>query len=191
MHMQGERDYRELKGQTGPLVYPAGFVYIFAFLHEVTGGGNIAAGQAAFAVIYMLTQAVVLWLYVKAQVCAAGNLHFSLTPLPPFQPGAACSAAVCLVWQHPTYPRADFCTHESGLIPDYRGPLTSIMGARQGHHLRHRHTCFCCSASNLVIGKCVMTRFHTLRCTGGASMGIATSGAFKADALHLHSQAVQ
>ena len=66
--MQGERDYRELKGQTGPLVYPAGFVYIFSALHRFTGGGNIAAGQAAFAVIYMLTQAVVLWLYVKAQV---------------------------------------------------------------------------------------------------------------------------
>lgn len=66
--MQGERDYRELKGQTGPLVYPAGFVYIFAFLHKLTGGGNIAAGQAAFTAIYLLTQAVVLWLYVKAQV---------------------------------------------------------------------------------------------------------------------------
>ncbi len=70
--MQGERDYRELKGQTGPLVYPAGFVYVFAFLHKLTGGGDIAAGQAAFTAIYLLTQAVVLWLYVKAQV----------TPLP-------------------------------------------------------------------------------------------------------------
>lgn len=68
--LQGERDYRELKGQTGPLVYPAGFVYIFAFLHKVTGGGGIAAGQAAFTAIYLLTQAVVLWLYVKAQVCS-------------------------------------------------------------------------------------------------------------------------
>ncbi len=67
--LQGERDYTKLQGQTGPLVYPAGFVYIFAFLHRITGGGNIAAGQAVFAVIYLLTQAVVLWLYIKAQVC--------------------------------------------------------------------------------------------------------------------------
>ncbi len=68
--MQGELDYKELKGQTGPLVYPAGFVYIFSGLHKLTQGGNIAAGQAAF---YMLTQAVVLWLYVKAKVhCQCG-----------------------------------------------------------------------------------------------------------------------
>ena len=67
--MQGERNYTKLQGQTGPLVYPAGFVYIFAFLHRITGGGNIAAGQAVFAVIYLLIQATVLWLYIKAQVC--------------------------------------------------------------------------------------------------------------------------
>ena len=80
--MQGERDYRELKGQTGPLVYPAGFVYIFAFLHKVTGEGNIAAGQAAFTAIYIVTQAVVLWLYVKAQVWQLALLmHVLLCPL--------------------------------------------------------------------------------------------------------------
>ena len=69
LFLQGERDYTKLQGQTGPLVYPAGFVYIFTFLHRITGGGNIAAGQAVFAVIYLMTQAVVLWLYIKAQVC--------------------------------------------------------------------------------------------------------------------------
>ena len=72
--LQGERDYRELKGQTGPLVYPAGFVYVFAFLHKVTRGGGIAAGQAAFTAVYLVAQAVVLWLYVKAQVRSLRSL---------------------------------------------------------------------------------------------------------------------
>jgi alpha-1,3-mannosyltransferase len=29
---KGEYNYANLKGQTGPLVYPAGFVWIFMFL---------------------------------------------------------------------------------------------------------------------------------------------------------------
>jgi hypothetical protein len=66
---QGELDYRQLKGQTGPLVYPAGFVYIFAFLRWLTRGGDILAAQYVFAVLYMATQAVVLWLYIRAKAC--------------------------------------------------------------------------------------------------------------------------
>ena len=34
----GERDYRNLKGDTGPLVYPAGFLYIYSAFQYVTGG---------------------------------------------------------------------------------------------------------------------------------------------------------
>ncbi|PKI37182.1 hypothetical protein CRG98_042428 [Punica granatum] len=34
----GERDYGNLKGDTGPLVYPAGFLYVYSFLQYVTGG---------------------------------------------------------------------------------------------------------------------------------------------------------
>ena len=41
--MQGERDYTKLKGDTGPLVYPAGFVYLFAWLKAATGGSVQAA----------------------------------------------------------------------------------------------------------------------------------------------------
>ena len=41
--MQGERDYTKLKGDTGPLVYPAGFVYLFAWLKSATGGSVQAA----------------------------------------------------------------------------------------------------------------------------------------------------
>ncbi|RVW54627.1 Dol-P-Man:Man(5)GlcNAc(2)-PP-Dol alpha-1,3-mannosyltransferase [Vitis vinifera] len=36
--LQGERDYTNLKGDTGPLVYPAGFLYVYSAIHYVTGG---------------------------------------------------------------------------------------------------------------------------------------------------------
>lgn len=44
----GEFDYTKLRGDTGPLVYPAGFVYIFAALHWITSQGtNIGLGVCA------------------------------------------------------------------------------------------------------------------------------------------------
>ena len=36
--IEGERDYSNLKGDTGPLVYPAGFLYIYSAIQYVTGG---------------------------------------------------------------------------------------------------------------------------------------------------------
>lgn len=42
--LQGELDYAKLKGDTGPLVYPAGFVYLFAWLRRLTGS-SVAAAQ--------------------------------------------------------------------------------------------------------------------------------------------------
>jgi alpha-1,3-mannosyltransferase len=65
----GERDYRKLKGDTGPLVYPAGFVYLYAFLRWVTDGGqNIFRAQLIFAAFYVTTTATVFKIYslVKA-----------------------------------------------------------------------------------------------------------------------------
>jgi alpha-1,3-mannosyltransferase len=35
--LNGELDYTKLGGHTGPLVYPAGFVYIFSVLYWITG----------------------------------------------------------------------------------------------------------------------------------------------------------
>lgn len=43
--LDGERNYSNLKGDTGPLVYPAGFVYVFSFLRWLTDEGtNILKG---------------------------------------------------------------------------------------------------------------------------------------------------
>eukprot|EP00474_Spongospora_subterranea_P010641 CRZ11099.1 hypothetical protein [Spongospora subterranea] len=53
----GERDYMSIRGGTGPLVYPAGFLYIFAWLRQVTyDGTDIRAAQTIFAAIYLATQ---------------------------------------------------------------------------------------------------------------------------------------
>lgn len=67
LYQAGERDYTAIKGDTGPLVYPAGHVYIYSLLHELTNKGqNIALGQYIFAGIYIATLIVVLSCYTKA-----------------------------------------------------------------------------------------------------------------------------
>ncbi|KAL4856028.1 Dol-P-Man:Man(5)GlcNAc(2)-PP-Dol alpha-1 [Chlorella vulgaris] len=81
--LQGERDYEQLKGGTGPLVYPAGFVYLFAGLKQLTAGSVVAA-QYVFAGLYLVTQATVMALYIRtaslppwslALLCASRRLH--------------------------------------------------------------------------------------------------------------------
>jgi len=71
---QGERDYINISGSTGPLVYPAGFLYLFSGLRAVTGG-DVPSAQAAFAALYLATQAVVLALYVCAKVGSVGQTY--------------------------------------------------------------------------------------------------------------------
>jgi alpha-1,3-mannosyltransferase len=60
--LDGEYDYRKIYGNTGPLVYPAGFLYLFGFLQWVTDR-QVAHAQIIFLGIYALTQAVVFVLY--------------------------------------------------------------------------------------------------------------------------------
>lgn len=67
----GERNYLNIKGNTGPLVYPAGFLYIFGFLKRITGEGtDIFRAQVIFAGIYIVTLAVSLILYAKGKLPA-------------------------------------------------------------------------------------------------------------------------
>ncbi|KAJ3191681.1 dolichyl-P-Man:Man(5)GlcNAc(2)-PP-dolichol alpha-1,3-mannosyltransferase [Irineochytrium annulatum] len=69
MYQAGERDYSKIKGDTGPLVYPAGHVQVFALLHQLTDmGTNIGRAQVIFAGIYMLTLASVFAIYSHSKM---------------------------------------------------------------------------------------------------------------------------
>jgi alpha-1,3-mannosyltransferase len=64
--LKGELNYYNLKGDTGPLVYPAVFLYIFGALHQVTNGGtNIRLAQWIFAGIYIINLIVVFAIYIS------------------------------------------------------------------------------------------------------------------------------
>ena len=66
--ISGERDYTKIKGDTGPLVYPAAHVYTFTGLYHITDEGkDIFLAQQIFGVLYMATLAVVMLCYWKAK----------------------------------------------------------------------------------------------------------------------------
>ncbi|KAL8548626.1 hypothetical protein ACS0TY_007785 [Phlomoides rotata] len=63
----GERDYSKLKGDTGPLVYPAGFLYLYSAIQNVTGGAVYTA-QILFGILYIVNLGIVLLIYLKMDV---------------------------------------------------------------------------------------------------------------------------
>lgn len=64
--INGTYDYTKLKGETGPLVYPAGFLYFFSTLYMITGKGvNIKLAQYIFGGFYMLMYSLVLFIMRK------------------------------------------------------------------------------------------------------------------------------
>ncbi|KAJ1908215.1 dolichyl-P-Man:Man(5)GlcNAc(2)-PP-dolichol alpha-1,3-mannosyltransferase [Coemansia sp. IMI 209127] len=70
----GERNYLKLAGDTGPLVYPAGFVWIYRALRAATdGGADIRRAQHIFMAVYLATMAAVLAIYGRAQ--SHGRIH--------------------------------------------------------------------------------------------------------------------
>lgn len=63
-YVEGEYNYRNIRGNTGPLVYPAGFLYLFALLRYWTNlGTNIRTAQYIFMIFYLLIQLCVLYIY--------------------------------------------------------------------------------------------------------------------------------
>ncbi|XP_058274628.1 dol-P-Man:Man(5)GlcNAc(2)-PP-Dol alpha-1,3-mannosyltransferase [Hemibagrus wyckioides] len=84
--INGTYDYTQLKGDTGPLVYPAGFVYIFSVLYYITDQGlNIRLAQYLFASFYLITLFLVFRIYHRTKkvppyvfffvCCASYRIH--------------------------------------------------------------------------------------------------------------------
>ncbi|KAI5316153.1 PREDICTED: dol-P-Man Man(5)GlcNAc(2)-PP-Dol [Prunus dulcis] len=65
--LDGERDYGNLKGDTGPLVYPAGFLYFYSAVRYVTGG-EVYPAQILFGVLYVINLGIILFIYGKTDV---------------------------------------------------------------------------------------------------------------------------
>lgn len=68
-YLDGEYDYTMIKGNTGPLVYPAAHLYIYSGLYRVTDGGNdILVAQIIFAGLYLGVLSLVMACYRMAKV---------------------------------------------------------------------------------------------------------------------------
>lgn len=66
--INGTFDYSKLRGDTGPLVYPAGFVYVYSIFYFLTDRGrNIKLAQYVFIVVYLIQLYYVLRIYIKTK----------------------------------------------------------------------------------------------------------------------------
>eukprot|EP01133_Synstelium_polycarpum_P015200 gene15200-17986_t len=73
----GERNYMKLEGNTGPVVYPAGFIYVYTLLYHATQQGvSILTAQYIFVGIYVALVAVVFALYSRSKAVPAYVLIF-------------------------------------------------------------------------------------------------------------------
>lgn len=65
----GERNYSMISGATGPLVYPAGHLYIYSVFHSITNGGKtIVTAQYIFTFLYLVNLLTVLLIHAKVQL---------------------------------------------------------------------------------------------------------------------------
>ncbi|KAI4524359.1 glycosyltransferase family 58 protein [Schizophyllum commune Loenen D] len=79
IYIEGERDYTKISGPTGPLVYPAGHVYIHEWLYSVTDAGrNMSRAQQLYGLLYLASQSLTCVMYYCA---GAPNWLVILLPL--------------------------------------------------------------------------------------------------------------
>ncbi|KAF7233360.1 hypothetical protein EG68_06885 [Paragonimus skrjabini miyazakii] len=71
--LNGTLDYDKIQGQTGPCVYPAGFLYIYSLFYQLTSGGSrLKLAQFIFMILYLVTLILVF------------NIYRLLEKIPPF-----------------------------------------------------------------------------------------------------------
>ncbi|KAK4758643.1 hypothetical protein SAY87_019944 [Trapa incisa] len=99
----GERDYGNLKGDIGPLVYPAGFLYVYSFLQHVTGG-EVYRARILFGILYIINLGIVFFIHVKTDVLIFVSKGFALSLL------------VAHLMLLTTFAHYRWCKHEGGLL---------------------------------------------------------------------------
>lgn len=63
--LKGEFDYSKIGGDTGPIVYPGGYVFIYSIMRIITKGDeNLVNGQEAFRLLYLLSLALTFTIYL-------------------------------------------------------------------------------------------------------------------------------
>lgn len=63
----GELDYAAIRGDTGDLVYPAGFVKIYQWLHHLSNGGeDLGLVQGIFGYLLVITNLLVAIIYMSS-----------------------------------------------------------------------------------------------------------------------------
>lgn len=66
--INGTFDYSKLRGDTGPLVYPAGFVWLYMGLYYLTSHGtNVRLAQYLFSILYVVNLGLVFRILVKTR----------------------------------------------------------------------------------------------------------------------------
>lgn len=81
-YVAGERDYANIKGGTGPLVYPGAHVYVYRALYALTDEGrDIRLAQMLFAGLYVAVLLVVMACYRLAKV-SWNSIRLILFPSP-------------------------------------------------------------------------------------------------------------
>jgi alpha-1,3-mannosyltransferase len=66
LFLHGQRNYLDLKGTTGPCVYPAGFLYFFSLIYLILDGGVwIGFGQYVFCFVMSLQTMLTTRVYQK------------------------------------------------------------------------------------------------------------------------------
>ncbi|CAD5209682.1 unnamed protein product [Bursaphelenchus okinawaensis] len=77
IYKSGELDYYHIRGNTGPLVYPAGHLYIYTLLNYLTNDGqNVARAQQIFAIIYAINQLLIVNLFYQSKKIGPAVLVF-------------------------------------------------------------------------------------------------------------------